>query len=331
MNKTSKKHASTPKYVSPNQLVLDGFSTPFDKALNPENRWVVLAHLIPWDDICNIYLKHVGINSTGRPGISPRVVIGSLIIKHLCNLDDRDTVDHISENIYMQYFLGYSGFTNETPFDPSLFVEFRKRLGMENVNAINERIVSIKTGIESAKKATISDPGQDPISNNDDHGPENKGRVIFDATACPQDIAYPTDLNLLSEAREMTEKVIDMIHNPTLHKRKPRTYRVVARKRFLQTAQKKNKSRKEIRKAVGSQLRYLKRNLNSIEKLLDDHPAITLAPKYLKYLISRSICIVLVHIVLMIALLVFISHMSDQLFAVKPRQRWNLERRSMCR
>ena len=144
----------------------------------------------------------------------------------------------------MQYFLGYSGFTNETPFDPSLFVEFRKRLGMENVNAINERIVSIKTGIESAKKATISDPGQDPISNNDDHGPENKGRVIFDATACPQDIAYPTDLNLLSEAREMTEKVIDMIHNPTLHKRKPRTYRVVARKRFLQTAQKKNKSRK---------------------------------------------------------------------------------------
>ena len=40
MNKTSKKHASTPKYVSPNQLVLDGFSTPFDKALNPENRWV---------------------------------------------------------------------------------------------------------------------------------------------------------------------------------------------------------------------------------------------------------------------------------------------------
>ncbi len=284
MNKTSKKHASTPKYVSPNQLVLDGFSTPFDKALNPENRWVVLAHLIPWDDICNIYLKHVGINSTGRPGISPRVVIGSLIIKHLCNLDDRDTVDHISENIYMQYFLGYSGFTNETPFDPSLFVEFRKRLGMENVNAINERIVSIKTGIESAKKATISDPGQDPISNNDDHGPENKGRVIFDATACPQDIAYPTDLNLLSEAREMTEKVIDMIHNPTLHKRKPRTYRVVARKRFLQTAQKKNKSRKEIRKAVGSQLRYLKRNLNSIEKLLDDHPAITLAPKYLKYL-----------------------------------------------
>ena len=284
MNKASKKHASTPKYVSPNQLVLDGFSTPFDKELNPENRWVVLAHLIPWDDICNLYIKQVGVSSTGRPGISPRVVIGSLIIKHLCNLDDRETVDHISENIYMQYFLGYSGFTNETPFDPSLFVEFRKRLGMKNVNAINERIVSIKTGIESVRRATISGPEKDTISDDDDHEPENKGRVIFDATACPQDIAYPTDLNLLSEAREMTEKVIDMLHNPTLHKRKPRTYRVVARKRFLQTAQKKNKSRKEIRKAVGSQLRFLKRNLNSIENLLDAHLTMPLTPKYLKYL-----------------------------------------------
>jgi len=91
------------------------FSTPFDKGLNPRNRWVVLANLIPWDEICNLYLKHVGISSTGRPALSPRVVIGSLIIKHISNLDDRETVDQISENIYMQYFLGYSGFTNEAP------------------------------------------------------------------------------------------------------------------------------------------------------------------------------------------------------------------------
>jgi hypothetical protein len=38
----------------------------------------------------------------------------------------------------MQYFLGYSSFTDETPFDASLFVDFRKRLGLENLNAINE-------------------------------------------------------------------------------------------------------------------------------------------------------------------------------------------------
>ena len=36
---------------------------------------------------------------------------------------------------------------------------------------------------------------------------EHKGRVIFDATACPQDIAYPTDLNLLNDAREKLEEL----------------------------------------------------------------------------------------------------------------------------
>ena len=62
----------------------------------------------------------------------------------MCNLDDQETMDLISENIYMQYFPGYSSFTDEKPFDASLFVDFRKRLGIDNVNVINElRIVSI--------------------------------------------------------------------------------------------------------------------------------------------------------------------------------------------
>jgi len=132
-----KKRAHVPKYESPNQLKLEGFESPFEQQLNPTNRWVVLARLIPWDEICNMYFKFVPKSQTGRPPLNPRIVIGSLIIKHMCNLDDRETVDQISENIYMQYFLGYSSFTNETPFDASLFVEFRKRLGIENLNAIN--------------------------------------------------------------------------------------------------------------------------------------------------------------------------------------------------
>ena len=139
MSKARRKVALTPKYVSPSQLTLAGFETPFERLLNPKNRWVVLAGLIPGDEICNLYLKHVGSSSTGRPPISPRIVIGSIIIKHLCNLDDMETVDQISENIYMQYFLGYPSFTNEAPYDPSLLTDFRKRLGMDHVNAINEK------------------------------------------------------------------------------------------------------------------------------------------------------------------------------------------------
>jgi IS5 family transposase len=282
MSKAHRKHASTPKYVSPSQLTLAGFETPFERTLNPKNRWVVLAHLIPWDEICNLYLNHVGISPTGRPPLSPRLVIGSIIIKHLCNLDDREAVAQISENIYMQYFLGYSSFSDEAPFDASLFVDFRDRLGKELVNTINERIVVLKATFETQKdkQADCKDESED-----DRQEPENKGRLTMDATACPQDIAYPTDLDLLSDSREKSEQLIDQLYDPTKHTHKPRTYRQVARKRYLQTAQKKNKSRKAIRKAVGSQLRFLSRNLRSINKLLDSYQTIPLQPKDHKYLL----------------------------------------------
>src|SRR5665647_1675646 len=163
MTKTHRKHASTPKYVSPSQLTIAGFETPFERTLNPKNRWVVLAHLMPWDEICNLYLKHVGISPTGRPPLSPRLVIGSVIIKHLCNLDDREAVAQISENIYMQYFLGYSSFSDEEPFDASLFVDFRDRLGKELVNTINERIVILKASFETQKdkQADCKDESED--------------------------------------------------------------------------------------------------------------------------------------------------------------------------
>lgn len=75
MKKTLKKCAPSPRYVSPNQLTLDCFQTPFEQKLNPDNRWVVLARLIPWDEVCNLYLKNVGVSTTGRPALSPRVVV----------------------------------------------------------------------------------------------------------------------------------------------------------------------------------------------------------------------------------------------------------------
>ncbi|CAN1526565.1 Transposase InsH, N-terminal [Flavobacteriaceae bacterium] len=279
MRKSPKKCAPTPDFVSQNQLVFEGFESPFEKKLNPENRWVVLAKLIPWDEICNIYLKAVPNQVTGRPGLSPRVVLGATIIKHLCDIDDRETVDQISENIYMQHFLGYSSFSDEPPFDPSLFVRFRKHLSMEVVNKITEKIIAIKTKLEEDK----SPPKEDSDSFNDNGG-ANKGTVIMDATACPQDIAFPTDLNLLNDAREKSEMLIDILYIKELHGKKPRTYREKARTAYFETAQKKCKTIKIIRKGVGHQLRYLKRNIGHINDLLDKCNVVPLKGKDLKYL-----------------------------------------------
>jgi len=75
MKKATRKRASTPVYVSPKQLTIDAFESPFSQQLKSYNRWVVLANLNPWDEICGTYLKHVGTSSTGRPPLSPRVVL----------------------------------------------------------------------------------------------------------------------------------------------------------------------------------------------------------------------------------------------------------------
>jgi hypothetical protein len=250
MEKAKRKHAPTPAYMSPNQLTLEAFKSPFERELNPNNRWVILAGLIPWDEVSSLYLKNVPVSNTGRPGLNPRIVIGSLIIKHMCNLDDREAVDQIAENIYMQYFLGYTSFIKEPPFDASLFVDFRKKLGMDSLNAINEKIAELRANfvsqndIRKCEKDSFDSSGPGNLSNSSQV--ENRGRIIFDATACPQDIAYPTDLDLLSDAREKLEQFIDQLYNPVLHEKKPRTYREIARTRYLKTAQKKNKTHKEI-------------------------------------------------------------------------------------
>lgn len=99
MEKQSKRHAPKPSYPSTKQLTLAGFKTPFEQHLDETNRWVRLAKLIPWDEICNQYLKNVSTVVTGRQPVNPRIILGSVIIKHLCKLDDEETVQQISENI----------------------------------------------------------------------------------------------------------------------------------------------------------------------------------------------------------------------------------------
>lgn len=290
MAKALKNRASKQGYISPKQLTLSGFETPFVKELNPNNRWVVLAHQIPWDSLVSVYQSQMRNDQTGADNINPRVVIGSLIIKHMCNLTDRETVLQIQENMYMQYFIGYSSFSNEEPFNASLFVEFRKRLGIEQINAINEKILGLSKENTKNEKPdqnqptyTDDDTTADALSSTEPL--THQGQLIVDATACPQDISYPTDLNLLNDAREKSEELIDVLYHENTHSKKPRTYREQARHYYLLTAQKKVKTKKEIRKALKKQLGYLRRNIKNIHQLLDSYSTIPLNEQQYKYLL----------------------------------------------
>ena len=288
--KAVRKRASTPLYVSPNQLTLCGFETPFEQALTSTNRWVKLSRLLPWDSIVKPYDTQFK-SEEGRPPISGRIVLGAVIIKHLLNLSDRETIQQIQENMFMQYFLGYASFTNEAPFSASLFVSIRERLSLTVINSINDIVIAHsfdKTTDRSASPVSQNEQagnndGDPPITvpNNNDLPQQQKlpaaekpmlpnaGKLLMDATVAPQNITYPTDLKLLNAARQKSEAIIDILYNKELHGHvKVRTYRQLAQKGFLNTAKKRAKSSKVIYRANGSQLRYLKRNLQHIATLL---------------------------------------------------------------
>ncbi|MBF0614934.1 MAG: transposase [Magnetococcales bacterium] len=224
------------------QPSLPGFESPFERNLDPNNRWVKLAEVVPWEEFAAAYYSGMSVDQ-GTPAKPARLMVGAVILKHRQRWTDEETVLQIQENPYLQFFCGFSGFTLEQPFAPSLFVEIRKRMGA-TVYAQFEQAVDTKLTRILAKKNKAKQPGiadGDPpsfeqnVTSQTDHveivaapetpqqadngletdveGVEAKpsGKLIIDATVAEQAIRYPTDLGLLNEAQEISERLIDRL------------------------------------------------------------------------------------------------------------------------
>ena len=127
-------------YISENQLTIEEFKTPFQTSLLANNRWVELSKIVPWDTFASAYISMMNADF-GRPGISPRMVLGALIIKHIEKLDDRGVIAAIQENVYMQFFVGLKEFQTTPIFDSSLFVTLRKRIGKSSVKKYLKNVI----------------------------------------------------------------------------------------------------------------------------------------------------------------------------------------------
>jgi len=241
------------------------FLLPFEGKLSSDNRWVIMADLIPWAEFEEEYSSSFSAEM-GAPAKSWRMALGALIIKEKLGISDRETVEQIKENPYLQYFIGMSSYSNETPFNASMLVHFRERISVELVNKVNQEMVKkmcLETSSQSNQKKT-AEPEEERSE------PKNRGKLILDATCAPGDISYPTDLELLNQARKQTERIIDLLYEQikgTLQK-KPRTYRKIARIDYLEVAKKRRVAQKDRRKALKKQLQYIKRNLSHIDHLI---------------------------------------------------------------
>ncbi|MGK7950266.1 MAG: IS5 family transposase [Xenococcaceae cyanobacterium] len=249
-------------------LTPEKFELPFEGKLSSENRWVIMADLIPWSEFEEKYAENFS-EKMGAIAKPFRMALGSLIIKEKLGISDREIVEQIRENPYLQYFLGMSSYSNEAVFDASLMVYFRERIDHFLVNKVNQKMVE-----NARKKEEESEKKTNQVKKKK---LENKGKLILDATAAPADITYPKDLGILNQARRQIEKILDFLYKNCQTKgiKKPRTYRKKARKDYLKVAKKRRPTRKERRQAIAQQLQYIKRNLSHIEKLINDGAELT--------------------------------------------------------
>lgn len=98
------------------------------------NRWLIMASFISWTEFEEKYAS-IFDDKLGAPAKPFRMALGALLIQQKLNITDRETVELIRENPYLQYFIGLTKFTHKIPFHPSMMVHFRTRIGSEIVTS----------------------------------------------------------------------------------------------------------------------------------------------------------------------------------------------------
>lgn len=257
-----------------NQMKIEEFVLPFGGKLNPENRWVKLAEITPWEKIEEHYAKAM-CDDNGRGAFTARIAFGAICIKQSEKLSDEATVTYIQENPYAQYYLGLPSFKEEALFDSSMMVHFRKRFPVEFIAEVNEYICTGKWPENKEKVDRNDDDNNNPGSSGgsvesekDEPPTANKGTLIMDATVAPADIKFPTDIDLLNQSREHLETAITMLWPKIEHSGHKFPYNAKkARKSFLNVSKSKKWTKKKLRNAIADQLHYVEAAAERLEEM----------------------------------------------------------------
>lgn len=134
------------------EVTAEAFGLPRQGFLAADNRWVILAQLIPWQEFEAEYAKNFSENGMGAPAKPLRMALGALIIKEKLGISDREIVEQIKENPYLQYFIGLEEYSNNDPFEASMLVHFRERLGAGIIDKINRKMVKNQIEEEGSEK-----------------------------------------------------------------------------------------------------------------------------------------------------------------------------------
>lgn len=155
--------------------------------MNPDNRRIRMADKIPWDLFKE---KYAGLfpSDTGNVAKPLRMALGSLMIQNRFQYRDRELVEQITENPYLQYFIGLPGYQDTPPFDAGTLVLFRKRITANMLCEANEYLLSHKDDGQPGPPSFGKDTYESRMPKKEE---ANKGTLTIDSTRDPANIRYP--------------------------------------------------------------------------------------------------------------------------------------------
>lgn len=224
---------------SPNQQQRELFRPLLSDFIDLNHELVLLSQKIDWKYFENEFASLY--SNVGQPAMSTRLMVGCLILKQLYNLGDETIAIEWKMNPYMQYFCGEAHFQHKFPFDPSDFVHFRKRIGVEGVEKIFSHSVTL-------------------------HGSRAKSKMLLsDTTVQENNTSFPTDAKL---AKRIIDRCNTIAENEGIPQRQ--SYKRVSKQLLRDTYNpthpkrriKARKAQQKLRTLAGRQLRELERNLD---------------------------------------------------------------------
>jgi len=156
------------------------FQAHFDQLLNPAHELVQLARRVDWDrfeaGFASCYTQDMG-----APAKATRLMVGLQYLKYTFNESDESVVARWVENPYWQSFCGFTHLQHECPIHPSSMSRWRKRVGVERLEALLHETIALAQRDGHVSKADLE-------------------RVNVDTTVQEKNITYPTDSKLLYKA-----------------------------------------------------------------------------------------------------------------------------------
>lgn len=138
---------------------------------------VIVRQLIPWQAIIDGLVPFYN-PKKGRTGCDLRTLSAISIVARLRDLSDRQVIEHIQENRYLQYFCNVPDSNLMTFMHPSTLCRFRKRVGSQGIGHMENEVFTC------LKEAGVIDASM----------------MLMDSTVLESLILYPTDITLLYKA-----------------------------------------------------------------------------------------------------------------------------------